>query len=130
LIFTLPLYTLAKLLMLVIVYKGKLRPAIVLVRVQLSAKTRPPRGNWKDICASALQKLERCVYLDKDLVLPPLAALGARETYFVVASTVLEGAAIMMNRIREQLELCPDLKANAVLTISAQPVDLSGVDAN
>jgi signal transduction histidine kinase len=128
--FTLPLYSLAKLLSPVTVYKENLRPAIVLVRVQLTAKSKPPRGNWKQICSSALQKLERCVYLDKDLVLPPVTGLGASETYFVVAGTCLEGAAIMMTRIREQLELCPDLKANAVLTVSAQPVELSAIDAN
>jgi hypothetical protein len=68
--------------------------------------------------------VERCVYLDKDLVLPPMAAHGPGEAFYVVASTDLQRAGIMTTRIREQLERMEDLKAKARLTISLVPVEL------
>jgi signal transduction histidine kinase len=122
--FTLPLYSLAKLLSPVIAYQGKLRPAFVLVRVELAPLSNPPRGNWRETCQQCLETLRRCVYLDKDLVLPPMGTAGPTETFFVVASTDLERAGIMNTRIREQLEKIPGLKEKGALTISAVPVDV------
>jgi hypothetical protein len=64
------------------------------------------------------------VYLDKDLVLPPMGTSGPGETFFVVASTDLQQAGIMNTRIREQLEKIPGLKEKGTLTIGTAPVDL------
>ena len=102
--FTLPIYSLAKLLTPVITYQNQLRAAFVLVRVDLRPLTSPPRGNWKETWQQALEILRRCVYLDKDLVLPPMGISGATETFFVVASTDMDRSGIMTTRIREQLE--------------------------
>jgi hypothetical protein len=121
--FTLPLYSLAKLLSPVIAFQGALRPAFVLVRVELAPLSNPPRGNWKETSQQCLETLRRCVYLDKDLVLPPMGTPGPSETFFVVASTDLEHAGVMTARMREQLEKTPGLKAKGALTISAAPVD-------
>jgi len=122
--FTLPLYSLAKLLFPVITHEEKLRENLVLVKVVLRSLARPVRANWKDTCQRCLEVLERCVYLDKDLVLPPMVASGAEETFLVVASTELERAEIMMTRIREQLEKVPELKATVELEVSALAVPL------
>jgi signal transduction histidine kinase len=51
--FTLPVYSLAKLLAPAITHEGRLRPAFVLVRVELAPLSGLPRGNWKDTGASA-----------------------------------------------------------------------------
>ena len=120
--FTLPLYSLAKLLFPVITYENRLRDAHVLVRVDLRPRTKPPRGNWKETCNRCLELLQRCVYLDKDLVLPPMAAAGPEQTYFVVASTDLNRAEIMMTRIREQMAKQAELKASAEFEVSASAV--------
>jgi len=122
--FTLPIYSLAKLLTPVIAYQGSLRPAFVLVRVELTPLSNPPRGNWRETCQQCLETLKHCVYLDKDLVLPPMGTSGPSETFFVVASTDLQQAGIMNTRIREQLEKIPGLKEKGTLTISTAPVDL------
>jgi signal transduction histidine kinase len=122
--FTLPIYSLAKLLAPVITYQGRLRPAFVLVRVDLKPLTSPPRGNWKEVWQQGLETVRRCVYLDKDLVLPPMGMSGATETFFVVASTDMARAGVMTTRIREQLERMSDLKAKCALTISTVPVEL------
>jgi hypothetical protein len=90
--FPLPLYSMPKLLFPVITYKDQLRPAIVLIRFDLRPQVTPPRGNWKEICKRSRELLERCVYLDKDLVLPPMTSSGPEQRLFVVASTDMERA--------------------------------------
>jgi sigma-B regulation protein RsbU (phosphoserine phosphatase) len=120
--FTLPLYSLAKLLFPVITYEGRLRDAIVLLKVELTPISNPAPTIWKDVCRKALDMLRQCVYLDKDLVLPVMGNTGTKETFFVAASTDLERAEIMMKRVREQLGAA--LKATGVLKVSATAVPL------
>ena len=122
--FTLPLYSLAKLLLPVITEQNQLRSAITLVRVTLRSKLRPPRGNWKEICKRARELVERCVFLDKDLVLPQMTASGSEQTLLVVASTNEAKAEVMMMRIREQLDKVEEIKASTDFAISATGVPL------
>ena len=68
--------------------------------------------------------MRRCIYLDKDLVLPPMGTSGAAETFFIVASTDLQRSGIMTARIREQLERVSDLKTKCTLTITTVAVEL------
>ncbi|MFY9558742.1 MAG: hybrid sensor histidine kinase/response regulator [Terriglobales bacterium] len=126
--FTLPIYSLAKLLAPVITYQAQLRASFVLVRVELTPLSNPPRGNWREAWQQCLETLRRCVYLDKDLVLPPMGASGPAETFFVVASTDMQRAEIMTTRIREQLERIADLKTKGTLTITTAPVELASSD--
>ncbi len=121
--FSLPVYSLAKLLSPVITYQGSLRPSFVLVQVDLKPLLNPPLGNWKETWQECLETLRRCVYLDKDLVLPPMGSTGPAETFFVVASTDMQRSGIMTTRIREQLERIVDLKKKATLTIITKPVE-------
>ncbi len=120
--FTLPLYSLARLLLPVIVHRGCLREAIVLVRVELTPRSQLLRGSWKEACQRCLERLRLCVYVDKDLVLPPMGARGAVETFFVVASTDMERVNIMMDRIREQVGGLPKLKASGTMRVTAEMV--------
>lgn len=122
--FTLPLYSLAKLLFPVITKDGALREAIVLVKLDLRTRSKTPAGTWKETCRRCLEILQRCVYLDKDLVLPPMKPSGTEQTFFVVASTDLMRAEIMMTRIRGQLGNLADLKATGELEVSASAVML------
>lgn len=127
--FTLPLYSLAKLLFPVITSEGKLRPALVLVRVDLRSRRRGARGNWKELCKRARELVERCVYLDKDLVLPPIASPGSMQTHFIVASTDMDRVPVMMNRMRCQIEKLEELKSCGEYKISATEIvvpELSG----
>ena len=122
--FTLPAYSLAKLLTPVVICQGKLRPSFVLVRVELIPFTTPPKGNWKESWQKGIDILRRCVYLDKDLVLPPMGSTGTEETFFVVASTDIQQAGIMIARIREQLERVSELQSKCTITISTLPIEL------
>jgi sigma-B regulation protein RsbU (phosphoserine phosphatase) len=123
--FTLPIYSLAKLLSPIIVHEQRLRDHFVLVKVELTPLTRTPRGNWRETWQQALETLGRCVYVDKDLVLPPMGGSTAGQTFFVVASTDIERSGIMLERIRGQLERIEELKSSATLVISAVPVDFT-----
>jgi len=120
--FTLPLYSLAKLLLPAITHQGRLREDIVLVHVELTPLSNALRGSWKEICKRCLEGLRRCVYVDKDLVLPPMETSGAGETFFVVASTDMERVNIMMDRIRDQIGALPKLKASGTLRVTAEMV--------
>ncbi len=120
--FTLPLYSLAKLLLPAIVHQERLREALVLVRVELTPLANSLRGSWKETCARSLDLLRRCVYVDKDLVLPPMASSGPVETFFVVASTDMERVSIMMDRIRSQVGALPQLQSSGTLRVAAEPI--------
>lgn len=122
--FTLPVYSLAKILSSVITENDQLRPAICLVRIELRPYSKSPRGDWKEVCRQVGELLPRCVYLDKDLVLPPMATAGPEQTYFVVASTDTEHVQIMIKRIREQLEKLEDLAAGGQFEVSAIEIPL------
>ena len=123
--FTLPAYSLAKLLAPVVTHQQQLRPAFVLVRVELLPRANPPGGNWKEIWQQCLDILRRCVYLDKDLVLPPMGTSGNSEAFFVVASTDLQRSGIMTTRIREQIERIDHLKEKCTVAITTLPVELA-----
>ncbi len=120
--FTLPLYSLATLLLPVITHQGRLRQDIVLVRVELTPLSKALRGSWKEVCQQCLERLRLCIYVDKDLVLPPMESSGAGETFYVVASTDMEKVNIMMERIRDQVGGLPKLKSSGTLRLTAEPI--------
>ena len=124
-VFTLPIYSLAKLLAPVIVHEGSLRPDFVLVRVDVAPLSTPARGSWRETWQLCLDTLRRCVYLDKDLVLPPMGSAGPAETFFVVASTDLQRTGVMIMRIREQIERVTELKSKGTLSIGVSRVQPS-----
>ncbi|MGA8067256.1 MAG: ATP-binding protein [Terriglobales bacterium] len=120
--FTLPLYSLARLLLPAITNQGRLRESLVLVRVELTPLSKALRGSWKETCEHCQARLRQCVFVDKDLVLPAMGTSGAAETFFVVASTDMERAGIMMDRIRGQIGGMAELKASGSLRVTAEAI--------
>jgi phosphoserine phosphatase RsbU/P len=120
--FTLPLYSLAKLLTPVLIHQGRLREHMALVRVELMPRSKSLRGTWKETCEQCLDLLRKCIYVDKDLVLPATGTSGPVEKLFVVASSDMPGIEIMMKRIREQLGGLPHLKATGTVTVTAERI--------
>ena len=128
--FTLPLYLLPKLLMPLITSEGKLRQNITLIRMDLRPNANPPRASWKEVCRHSLDLLSQCVQLDRDLVLPPMAAPGPEQTFFVAASADTAGAEVMLARIREQMKTLPELAGSGTFALLAQPVSIAGIDSS
>ncbi len=120
--FTLPFYSLAKLLLPVITLQGRLREALVLVRVELTPLSNSLRGSWKETCQRCLEILRRCIFVDKDLVLPATGSSGPVETFFVVASTDMNRVTILIDRIRDQVGALPQLKTGGTLRVTAEPI--------
>jgi len=123
--FNLPVYSLSKLLSPVITHEQQLRESIVLLRVDLTPLARPVRGNWKEVCRECLELLRRCVYVDKDLVLPAMATNGPEDTFYVVASTDMDRVNIMITRIVEQIGALTHLKSTGTLRATARQVKFS-----
>ena len=126
--FTLPTFSLARQLSPVIVHQGKLRPAFVLVRVGVAMPGGTQHVRRREQAQQCRDTLQRCVYLDKDLVLPPMGPAGGGETYFVVASTDMEHSVILTNRICEQLAKVPGLGAKGAVNVTCTPIDLTVSD--
>jgi len=122
--FTLPLFSLAKLLTPVITDQGRLRESISLITVELTPPLMPSVGNWKDVRQRCLEILRLCILQDKDLVLPALGNLDHGEAFLVVASTEGSGAKVMQKRITEQLDRCEQLKASCGFRVSATGLQL------
>lgn len=120
--FTLPLYSLAKILTPVITFQGRLRESLALVRVEVTPLSVSARGSWKETCLASLELLRQCIYVDKDLVLPATGTSGPIETFFVVASTDMAGASILMDRIREHVGSLPRLKSSGSLRVTAEGI--------
>lgn len=122
--FTLPFYSLARLLSPAITYQEQLRPAVTLVRVDLVPLSNVVRTQWHEACHGCLEVLQRCVFVDKDLVLPAMAGNGPEETLYVVASTDMDHVQIMIDRIIDQLGKSVPLKNTGTIHVSARPLQL------
>lgn len=120
--FTLPLYSLGKLLEPVITTQGRLRESLVLVGVELAPRAKTSRGSWKETCQQCLDSLRPCIQVDRDMVLPPMGMSGPVETFFVVASTDMKRVHILMDRIRQQVGSLPKLKASGTLRVTAEAI--------
>jgi hypothetical protein len=123
-VFTLPLFSLAKFLLPVITHQGRLRDSLSLITVEISPTVTPFSGNWEEIRKLCLEILQPCILGGKDAILPALSRGGAVESLVVVASADEQGAAVVENRIREQLENSERLKTGCVFKVSSMGVKL------
>jgi hypothetical protein len=93
-----------------------------MVRVELTPLSKSLRGSWKETSRKCLRLLRQCIYMDKDLVLPPTGNSGHAETFFVVASTDLVKVSILMDRIRDQVGALLKRKASGSLNVTAEVI--------
>jgi two-component system, sensor histidine kinase and response regulator len=126
--FTLPLFSLEKLLTPTITVDGRLRDSLVLVTVERMPLMKNGVGNWPETRQRCLEIIQGCIFIDKDFVLPALGNTGPNETFVIVASTDEKHAVILRKRIQGQLDSCPELQSNSVFKISVLPVDLPSRD--
>jgi len=126
--FTLPRFSLDKLLGPLITHQGLLRESLVLIQVEISSVLSTSTFRRKATSLRCREILQRCIYPDRDLVLPGLRNGVPDEIFFIVASTTLEFAEIMMTRIREQLVSSPELKTSGVFKVSASSLKLPSVE--
>jgi signal transduction histidine kinase len=116
--FTLPLFSLAKFLAPIITIQGRPRDSISVITVELAARMSPFAGNWREIRQRCAQIIQPCILQDKDVIVPPLGEAGLDgATLLIVVSADERGAAIVADRIREQLQLSESLNANCTVKV-------------
>ena len=125
--FTLPLFSMKKLLAPVIATKGRLAESLMLVRVELQQRWTPGVANWNGIRDRCREMLRACILPAKDVLLPMMEA-GSDELFLIVAATDEKGAAVLIQRIREHLEQDEELRATAAFKVLAAPVRLPSKD--
>ena len=126
--FTLPLFSLAKVMFPIITDQGHLREALTLVVVVLTPRGTPEMGNWEKTRAQCLSLLRDCILPAKDVLLPALAASGQAESFMIVASADANGAQVLAKRISGQLQGASELRASGTFAVSAIPITLPSSD--
>ena len=122
--FTLPLFSLAKLLAPIISVHDKLRESVSLLTIEVTPLLGITDRNWRDIRDECKELLGLCILPDKDLLMPVLATTGPAESFLIVASTNLLGAHVILERMRTQLERRPELQTAASFKFYATSIPL------
>jgi GGDEF domain-containing protein len=110
--------SLAILLLPLITHNGHLRGSIVLLQVDWHHH----EGDWAGLRKEIMELLTRSIRAGGDLLLPTVGREERRESFFILASTDLEHAQLMLRRIRERLAGLPDLAASGTVTVSAKSI--------
>jgi phosphoserine phosphatase RsbU/P len=126
--FTLPVFSLAKLISPVVIEQGRLRDFISLIKVEITPSSSLRPANWRETRQRCLELLRLCVLPDKDVVLPPLETASPGETFVIVAAADQHGTDVLARRIREQLGRLQEVQAGASFTIWAAQVARPGGD--
>jgi signal transduction histidine kinase len=128
--FTLPAFSLSKLLFPIITVNGAIRQDISLVTVKLApVPITSALEVWTQTRRQFLDLLQRCILPDKDVLLPSMGHPEMGEFFFIVAGTDAAGAEVLLKRIREQSARSGAVATNSVLNVSSQPFVLSAVPA-
>lgn len=121
--FTLPIYSIERILSPVLTENGMLRRAVSLILVRAVPKpTTAAIEQWTRTRRKLNELLCRCSLPDKDVVLPSVRAQPAGETFAILAGTDASGADLLAQRIRQQMKRCQELSENCVAQVSSQVV--------
>ena len=119
--FTLPLFSLGKILVPALVENGTVRKVVSLITITVAPKITTPAVEQRDKTRrKCLELLQRCTLPDKDVLLPPLGKLTAGEMFAILAGTDEAGAEVLVRRIQKQMNHCPDLSEYAITKASIQ----------
>ena len=113
-----------KLLLPVITDLGRLREALSLITITVTAHGQPGSIGEERIHEQCVDLLRRCIYPVKDVLLPAFAGPAETESFLIVASTGIDGAQALSKRICLHFERTPDLSTSARLEISAMPIEI------
>jgi nitrogen-specific signal transduction histidine kinase len=120
--FTLPLFSLSKLLAPIITSGGALPDTLVLIMAELTPKTRHNLLQSSSLRQECMDILRSCVIPDKDIVLPALSGDNGSEIFMVLASADELATKILVKRISGQFERSLELQSRIAVKISATPL--------
>ena len=128
--FTLPLFSLSKLLSPVISAEGKLQAPLVILTVELIPIPHRGSPNWSSTRQQCMSILRSCICPDKDVVLPAMSGKGGIEVFLIVGSADEHGTNVLLKRIAGQLERSSELQNNATFKIAVEPVLVQGQETD
>jgi sigma-B regulation protein RsbU (phosphoserine phosphatase) len=127
--FTLPLFSLSKLLAPIVKPDGTLPDPLVLITVELTPKTRHSLLRSSSLRQQCMDLLRGCIIPDKDIVLPALSGDKGSEIFMVLASADEHGTHVLLKRISGQFGRAPELQSEIAVKISAHCMTPPRLDA-
>jgi signal transduction histidine kinase len=119
--FTLPTFSLSKLLFPVLVENGRVRESVCLMTIKLApVPVTSALEAWGKTRREFLDLLQRCILPDKDVLLPPMRRSDTGEIFFMIAATDAPGAEVLAKRIRDQVARRAEISSNSVLSVSSE----------
>ena len=123
--FTLPIFSLPKVIAPAVLQKGRGGRCITLVIAELGSRT-----GWlsdavrAEYCHRVRELLQRCLHSDLDVLLPKMGAAGAAELFFMVVVTDSTGSEAILKRIRELFNGREEtLQEGLTLSISCRSIE-------
>jgi signal transduction histidine kinase len=127
--FTLPVFSLSKLIYPVVVESGILRTELSLLTVKLAPiPVTSAIDAWAKTRKETLEVLQRCILPDKHLLLPSMGQPDMGELFSILVAADTEGANVLLKRISEQLSRCAEVSTQSILSIFSQPLRLSALE--
>lgn len=123
--FTIPVLSLKQLLLPIVTTQNQLREDFTLIRVAIAPVPGTNPGVWADVRSRCVDILQRCIYPDRDVLLPPLAQSAVRDNFVIVASANATGGSILATRLRRQLEDCHEIASQAAFSVTSIPVSFA-----
>jgi signal transduction histidine kinase len=128
--FTLPVFSLPKLIAPALRQENRGERSIRLVTTELGSRTGWLSDEARtQNCHRVRELLRRCLYSDLDILLPKMGSAGAAELFFIVVVTDAIGSEAILKRIREQFN-GRDGTAQAGLTVSTSYRSLAAIERN
>jgi len=122
--FTLPTFSLSKLVFPVITENGALRKVNSLITIKVAPiPLTTAIDAWGKTRRMFREVLQRCILPDKDTLLPSIGQPEIGEVFFILAAADSLGADVLVKRIRDQVARCKEVTANSVLDVSNQLVE-------
>jgi signal transduction histidine kinase len=130
--FTLPVFSLPKLIAPALLQEGRGNRSITLVITELGSRTGWLSDEVRaEYCHRVRDLLRRCLYSDLDILLPKVGSAGAAELFFIVVVTDAMGSEAILKRIREQFDARDDaLQAGLTLSTSCRSLEAIGRNAS
>jgi PAS domain S-box-containing protein len=130
--FTLPVFSLEKLLAPIFIPENLRRESLSVVSVVFN----PPGGRllpkiWEQVVRMVREMVQNCIRPDSEVLLPRTGSSKSGEKLFIVACADKREADVIVRRVREQLAFCEMLKNTGITTsVSFSTIDISQVDGH